>query len=1349
MKRIMKSWLSQNKIIILLFFVQYFCLAQNCIVEPEPIFVKQGGPQNLSTIYESKNGWCLPAAGEVRILFVFFEVNYTAGVDPTPIGGNPGWLAHQLPTWANNITDVNAPTGVSTKLLTRYFQLASSGNYTVLGDYLLAPDNGGIFKVNSSNGNVTPADAIASINTKLGTSVVTGSGLNSISYFDKWTAGYAYQGALKSNPSTESPGMYDHVMFICRNSNGNNGIGYATFGLPNNMLGFQANTCSYFGAHNTLPFDIIRHEYSHLIYGSNNFHCGGGGDGENYWIPLMGGWSNMSLYNGSLNSWNAWDRLRLDWKAAGSLNGVNARNSMNTANVNGDLDATNSTQAGTYTLRDFTLTGDAIRIKLPFIDANTEYQQWIWIENHQGKNANGVEFDRWQVEDACVDPVIPGLYAYMQIDKEVRSSTNQSELYGGYADYLRPLTGDGFWDRAYETNTVFNNCIQWGNTNAFTKTVANSLTGGSDQEAYAVDKGNNGQLNYNTSSDDKFLNFSELKNSNYSHNTYFLGNSRHAFTFSGNKKIGIGTNPSSANMMNMVSFDYPNPTFGIKNTRKIYLNGVSIEILSQNGNTIQVKISFSDVDIMADTRLCADEIVLNPIASPSGYSMNIKNGKTVTLDQGTTATRMDNPQTINAKSVFASATQFKAKSGAYIHAESNSNFIVDNKSVISLQSGSKLELEAGSKLIIRNNSQLTLESGSNLIVKGNAQVIVETGGKILYNGGSIKLNDNTSTIDIKDGFLELGANQVFTYTGSSAMVYGYIKFTSPYFPSNNIIAHAGSSINITGFTKNKTIFEVTQESMILPLNLASFKIKNGSVLLGPLARVFFADANTVVDINNSRFTSNTGAKTNHRGLVLYGQSYVTINTSSFENGTYGVYGWLTYNGAPQTFNYCSFVNNDIGLFSHDKGITLNYCSFYKNSQYGWYGEAMSFNSFANSCAFGGSIANANATALYFQGAYNISLKVDNPAISYNTNGIIVSGTTAYVRCGYVTNHIGNGLEVIGYGTLDMGDNWDNQPSKVIATNNGTTIKCTTAYNLDLNNGLNALYPSVQGVQKVINGTMAQGCFPFTLNADNNQWKSGGGSPIGTDYLLQTHDPDISPCPLKTVTVSDLAPITASLCGGGGSSLIALNESSSNYIEDESNLNLDAFNEDLAEMNNNRTISNYAEALNKINAILSGSLNDDQRTIAENWQCIIQTELNQSSSSTANVETPVNTGVNCNGNSARLLYSNQPHIVEDNTNRKTKGIHDAQATSFDNKNLSVKILPNPNNGNFELNLKSDKECLYELTVFDIAGKVAFKERFRVTIGNNVKLFSEDLEKGIYIASVKNNYGESINIKLIIE
>lgn len=280
----MRASSSKLALSVLLFFQGLHCVAQRCEYVDEP------DPPGMGPVCESSNGRYMTANGVVRILIVFAEVEYTGSTDdPTPPEGLLGWPAHQLPTWANDLCDANEPVGTAVGMFTRYYQEASSGNLLVLGDYLLAPDNGGIFKVQSTTGSVQPSQAIAAVNAALGTSIVTGHGFADLDDFDRWTlegSGHG-PGEPKLTPSTESPRLWDHVMFVWRNSFGNDGSGYVSSGNPGSLLGYGMNTYSNFGAHNRMPLDIMRHEFAHLLYGNNNFHTSGGGwnaPGGHYWI---------------------------------------------------------------------------------------------------------------------------------------------------------------------------------------------------------------------------------------------------------------------------------------------------------------------------------------------------------------------------------------------------------------------------------------------------------------------------------------------------------------------------------------------------------------------------------------------------------------------------------------------------------------------------------------------------------------------------------------------------------------------------------------------------------------------------------------------------------------------------------------------------------------------------------------------------------------------------------------------------------------------------------------------------------------------------------------------------------
>jgi hypothetical protein len=810
------------------------------------------------------------------------------------------------------------------------------------------------------------------------------------------------------------------------------------------------------------------------------------------------------------------------------------------------LDYFNASHQGEYILRDFLTTGDAIRIKLPYLD-NGEAPQYLWLENHQTNgNNNGLMDDYyWRIRNTggtppnCLDGPSSGIYPYIQIDED---KINNS--YGGQkSQYFYQLAADGNYDFGFKD---INNTTCIGTySQQFYRIKNNPFTGLPDLYFQPWDVNNDNVIGIREfqklGQDNIGLTTREPKN----------GDATDAFTLYTNNKISTFTNPSSTPLItSMTQGEWDNnsgtptfPNYSAPNNRTIYLNGLSITITDESNGNIKVNVRFDDRAITGgNLRWAGDKILLKRTANtitPSNGNMLTLSNTTLTVDRSLTNNRYNNPQVVNNRKLFNNTTVFSVE-GLSTH---QCVFEANTNSTITIDEGSKLEVKqygtlrlTNSTLYVKNNSILEIQANGLLELNGTAKIVIESGGKLLYNGGTVKLNNNTSIIEIKDGYLEIAANKTFTYSGSSASVYGYLKFASPNAVSDNIIANTGSIIDFTGFSKFKTVFEVTQETMYLPANLAQFKLKNASVLMGPGARVQVNGGSTIVNIDNCRFGSTTGAKTTHRGFVLFGQPNVTVQSSTFENGNYGLYDWLTYNGAAHTFSFCTFHNNNIGLFTHDKGITLNTCSFIKNSQYGWYAEAMSFHSYVNSSTFGGSTTSANGTGLYFQGAYNISLKVDNPSISYNTNGAIIDGTVAYIRCGFVKNNTGNGIEVKNYATLEMGDNWPgyNLPSKVEATNNGITIKCTNAYNIDLINGQNALWASLQGQQKVVNGTLDRGCASFNINVNSNQWKSAGGALSSTDYLLNTVNVDI-PCGTYPVTLTDPTPINYVSCSSGGGS----------------------------------------------------------------------------------------------------------------------------------------------------------------------------------------------------------------------
>ena len=449
-------------------------------------------------LYESRNGRYHSPHGEIRFLFAFVELVYQdtlVAKDPSP-NGTSEWPKGELPSWKDDLLSPFAPNGISNQHLTKYYQYASSNNHIVLGDYLFAPTNNGVFQLNTISGKVETSSIVNAINQQMGDTIITAHGLNSISYFDNWELSMT----VGREKIDIGDGHWDYVVFIIRNSiEPANSCGNTSFDSKY-LLGHYTDAYTKVCTNGEIPTQIIRHEYAHMLLGGNNFHTGGGGYSSsgnngngNYWIPQTGGWGLLGLYGCSLWCWNAWDRQRLGWVDPTSTYEISARN-QNGIEVNGDLDATNPEDAGIYVLRDFVTTGDAIRIKLPYIDSNKEYQEWLWIENHQGVDNNNNEFDKWQFQDGdCVEDLEHGLMMYMQINNDTRVSNDSKYIFDAehnHANYTRVLTANGLWDREFLLEYVNNGCVSFDTVRPFVRLFENPFTGSEDQSHFAYDLDN-------------------------------------------------------------------------------------------------------------------------------------------------------------------------------------------------------------------------------------------------------------------------------------------------------------------------------------------------------------------------------------------------------------------------------------------------------------------------------------------------------------------------------------------------------------------------------------------------------------------------------------------------------------------------------------------------------------------------------------------------------------------------------------------------------------------------------------------------------------------------------------------
>ncbi|MBK9421939.1 MAG: hypothetical protein IPN44_12955 [Flavobacteriales bacterium] len=663
-----------------------------------------------TTIPDSENGWYLSPHGTIRILVLFAEVEYDLHPDKDPApGGGAEWRKGELPTWKDNVFDPFA-LDQPKAMVSQYYHQMSLGNFTVLGDYV---DQLVVVK-ESEQKNLRDYSGMVWTQANKAGVLHTAHDL-SVSDFDLWRDGG--RPGMPKVGGADSPHSYDHVMVILRNSPLPDGNGSTDAGSSGMLFGYQSDTQSRFSTSSSLPFGILKHEFNHLLLGGNNFHSGGGNapNFTSYFIPLQGGWSMMGAANSSLLTACAWDRDRLGWYTKGSVNKIHTVDLLG-HEMNGDIDPM-AGDTGLFVLRDFVTTGDALHIRLPYIPED-EYPQWLWLENHQTEPNNECATDRFQYEYiACVKKAVPGIYAMVQVD---RAKKKGADIYGGYADYLRPLGANGNYDLFLRGDTITFKCLWPGPTQPYflRDAYANPLTGSQDLEFPLTDRNNDGTI----SRGEMFARKVEINNGKELDEAIFLGNTRQAFTPQGNHKIGMGTNPSSANMLSLVC-DKTRETLtaGKPNNRTVRLNGISVELLEQRADGgILVHVRTGDVRLDQDVRWCADSIVLPPLAGPDGRSMIVGTKCKVVLDRSATPTRMVAQGAERGKTWFSPPTRFTVLAGADV--------LLEKKAVLELKNGSVLHVMSGSKVTFAAKAKLRVGKGCHVVLHGNGQLTAKECG---------------------------------------------------------------------------------------------------------------------------------------------------------------------------------------------------------------------------------------------------------------------------------------------------------------------------------------------------------------------------------------------------------------------------------------------------------------------------------------------------------------------------------------------------------------------------------------------------------------------------------------------
>jgi hypothetical protein len=717
------------------------------------------GPEDPEIDVNSWDGRPLNPKATYFTLTIYINIIYDHPNCSDPNEAGSGWFDATLEGVFND--PINDPAGVSwpayvydfidveydplnvSGTFTKLYAESSFNNLIVLGDYILVnvkhtsikPD-GSVF--DWSELQQTAVDIInAGFN---GTGLNTVHGHNSVSYY-----------------STIHPERFDFVMFNIRNASTHygyysNGVGAAggpiepiktmegTFHTSENMT-VQGVGSSDLSAN---PTQLVVHEFSHLFFGGNNMHTGGGHSwtrgGVMCFIDLQFGYGLMGGAASGLVNCNGYDRYRIGWMHAdNSLNWPITATNANTS-IRDTSDITKSDGNKSFILGNFITTGDVIRIKLPYIESPAS-NQYIWLENHKILE-NTLNFLQYQNTHTCRPEAHKGIYAYYQVGKDVLEGPSGIVYPGHDCDNLRFICANGFYDQIFEEEGFLGDCLSPGQKLHLRDTVHNPLSGNNDLSSYYWDKPGidilQPSMNAKMAHTKKYLNSNDVVTGL----PYLMSEIN---PFHGHSVMSLNTNPAPYNSVtyyhepysvDKIKYTEPKDTF--RNQPDVFLTGLKIEMIPLANDDYQVDISWDNYDLDSEVRWTGS-IVLKE-------ELNLIAGSMLLLDQNLTPNTIYRNETTG---LFSAPTLFRCDSGSQMFQEVGSELVIDNMSTLLIDDGSEFFANAG-RLEVKNYAYLQIASGGYFEQNQDAEIYADNTGNILIEQGGYYLIDG-SDLTIKAG----------------------------------------------------------------------------------------------------------------------------------------------------------------------------------------------------------------------------------------------------------------------------------------------------------------------------------------------------------------------------------------------------------------------------------------------------------------------------------------------------------------------------------------------------------------------------------------------------------------------
>ncbi|MEG1718628.1 MAG: hypothetical protein RR333_08350, partial [Bacteroidales bacterium] len=689
---------------------------------------------SLHAQQDSRNGSEMPTKGSLKVLVVFAEVTS----DPYYNDPTGTWQSGHLPPDAGKIFDLTCPNcpmihssssesliganggyipGIQNNgmvnFVSKFFYQSSLEKLVMTGDYYPRLIQVPITAVALDNLD-GKLDGVQPVLDSLAKYIAQGQNRSSAGFripedFDLWNLnGEEYYPKTK-----QADGKIDQLVIIWRVNSTLSTMynsGFSTGFVSSKTGNFKANLCSSQLSYDFLNTAILYHEISHNLLGGNQYHNGGAGAGIGKFLSNIGGYGILESYNNNLTFANGWDRRRLGWDT------LHVQQENRT--VSGDLDYfdLSNTYAYTFTLRDFEKKGDALRIKLPYLreDNPETEEQWLWIENHVMDDPNMISYT----------PTRPsGIRFNIQIGNEdfnnASSRTNYYIPLNRFGNFDYSVVKEMFLKSVHTPVSLFVPYPSVGDSlhlDEMTKNESstyraylstnrsNPFTGYSLSQNPAIDFNSNGFIqDENTIIKTVYLNGDPLP-----YQYPIFGNEYDVF-HSGDQ-LNLSTNPATTPVITH-NRSGMNTTFSENDNRKVYLNGLSVQILNKAANgdiTLSVRRGYQQ--IANDVRWCGD-IVLKE-------NLQLFTGKKITLSVGSSPITAKDPILINGIYVFSVPTILECRNQSSLFLYKNAEIEVENLCALVLKSGSDISTSTRSS----DKATIHVKSGGTLIIEPNVSL---------------------------------------------------------------------------------------------------------------------------------------------------------------------------------------------------------------------------------------------------------------------------------------------------------------------------------------------------------------------------------------------------------------------------------------------------------------------------------------------------------------------------------------------------------------------------------------------------------------------------------------------------